>query len=166
MMIYKWGKIMDKTFGPKFKPILKMEAIAALLIAVHLVAYHFIITQGIYLNNYAWELLPDYMSSVIRWGFAETAGTIGMMFLVHEMKEDGKLKSSDAEIYLLIGLVNLVAFIITLTRAPKLFAFLNIALSHAVVKTIIVIVTYIVPVVLMFAVVVLVAMWFAGERLK
>ena len=155
---------MDKTFGQNFKKILKLEAIAAIMLAVHLAAYYFIITQGIYLRNYAWELLPDYMSSVIRWTFGETVGTVGMMLLAHEMKQDGKLKSTDAEVYLLIGAINFAVFIFMLTKVPKLFAFLNIALSHAAIKTIIVIVTYIVPVVLIFAVIVLVIMWFVSER--
>lgn len=144
---------MDKTFGPRFKKILIMDIAAALLFLMHLLFFWLIASQGQYLQNYAHELLPGYGVEMFRWAALETVGAGIPMAHWHSLKKDGRLRSSDAETYLLIGIINALILTFVLMKALKLFAFLYIAVSHvAIIKTIIVVVTYILPVVIMLAV--------------
>lgn len=158
---------MKKIFRPKLKNILLMDTIAALIFIVHLIFFELITAQGEYLANKAQAIIPGYgIINVAKWII------IGFMLIgrqayrMHLFRTKGGFGGSDHESFLVMGILNFCAMVFTVIKAPKMYAFLSIALSHAVVKTIIAVVTYIVPVVLMFAVVVLVVMWFATDRIK
>ncbi|MBR6585117.1 MAG: hypothetical protein IKK69_05445 [Firmicutes bacterium] len=159
---------MNKMLRPQIKNILRMDAVAVLIFIIHLIFFEIISNQGQYLENKAHEIIPEYnIINVTKWIIVGLMLVVRQIYRLHLYRSRGGIGGSENEFYLAMGILNAGAIVFALIKAPKLFAFLSIAISHvALFKTIMVVVAYIVPLVILLALVVLVVMWFAGERLK
>lgn len=156
---------MEKTFGPQFKKILIMDIVAAAILILHCLVFSLIASQGEYLKGYASDLLPDYVSTTIRWGILEVVTIMIVMFRMASMKKDGTLKESDKMVYMFLAGINVFVPIRLLLKQKSILAFLAIAIDHvALYKTVLFITTLAVPILIMLAIAVVVILWLTNNR--
>ena len=121
---------MEKTISPKYKTILKLDIIAAGILAIHCVAFILITSQAMFLKDLAQKTVPMYAFTVLLWGILELAVLLVRAHIYASAKDGDGRKQSESDVYQWMMVANIFLPIILLRRQGNILAFVTTAAQY------------------------------------